>query len=144
MAVLENSESSPRSLRACGPHQFTLAESLKLQCGELVEVKPMKRISETLNTKSHNQGLCFIPAMRRLCGEQHRVDRRLDKIIVDGTGAMRTMRDTVSLEGSLCGCACVAFGGCPRGEYAYWREIWLHRRQAHEDQTSVTWQRTGS
>jgi hypothetical protein len=24
----------------------------------------------------------------------------------------------------------VAFGGCPRGEFAYWREIWLRRVEA--------------
>jgi len=102
----------------------------------------MKSITETLNPRSHNRGLYFTPTLRRLCGEQHRVDRRLDKIMVDGTGeVMRTMRDTVFLEDSLCGCASVAFGGCPRGE---WREIWLRRRQAADDQTSVTWQRTGS
>jgi hypothetical protein len=40
---------------------------------------------------------------------------------------MRQLRNTVFLEGSLCGCSCVAFGGCPRGEFAYWREIWLRR-----------------
>jgi hypothetical protein len=33
----------------------------------------------------------------------------------------------VYLEGSMCGCAHVAFGGCPRGEFSYWREIWLRR-----------------
>ena len=54
-------------------------------------------------------------------------DKKVDKIIVDGTGEMRQLRNTVFLEGSLCGCACVAFGGCPRGEFAYWREIWLRR-----------------
>jgi hypothetical protein len=40
---------------------------------------------------------------------------------------MRQLRNTVFLKGSLCGCTCVAFGGCPRGEFAYWREIWLRR-----------------
>jgi hypothetical protein len=62
-----------------------------------------------------------------MCGEQHRVERKPEKIIVDGTGEMRQLRNTVFLKGSLCGCTCVAFGGCPRGEFAYWREIWLRR-----------------
>src|SRR2546426_3498404 len=54
-------------------------------------------------------------------------EKHLDNIIVDGTGEMRQLKDTVYLEGSMCGCAHVAFGGCPRGEFAYWREIWLRR-----------------
>jgi hypothetical protein len=55
------------------------------------------------------------------------VERRLDRLIVDGTGEMRQMHNTVCLEGSHCGCSYEAFGGCPRDEYAYWREIWLRR-----------------
>jgi hypothetical protein len=110
-----------------GSNKSTPVESLELRSGERVEVKPMGQIRETLDQNSRNRGLYFTPAMRLLCGEQHRVDRRLSKIIVDGTGEMRTMRNTVFLEGSLCGCSCVAFGGCPRAEYAYWREIWLRR-----------------
>jgi len=113
---------------ARGNGKSTPAESLNLQSGQLVQVKPMESITQTLDETAHNRGLYFTPAMRDLCGEQHRVERRIDKIIVDGTGEMRRLRNTVYLEGSLCGCACVAFGGCPRSEYAYWREIWLHRR----------------
>jgi hypothetical protein len=40
---------------------------------------------------------------------------------------MRKLHNTAFLEESYCGCSCVAFGGCPRGEFAYWREIWLER-----------------
>ena len=127
-----------------GTNKSTPTETLELQSGEWVEVKPMPGITETLNEKSHNRGLYFTPAMRRLCGEPYRVERRLDKIIVDGTGVMRTMRNTVFLEGSLCGCPCVAFGGCPRGEHAYWREIWLRRAQAQQGEPPVTWLRTGT
>lgn len=127
-----------------GTSKVTPTEALELQSGEWVEVKPMRSITETLNETSHNRGLYFTPAMSRHCGEQYRVDRRLEKIIVDGTGVMRTMRNTVFLEGSLCGCSCVAFGGCPRGEHAYWREIWLRRLQAREGEPPVTWLRTGT
>jgi len=113
---------------ARGRSKSTPVENLNLRPGEWIKVKPMASIIETLNETAHNRGLYFTPAMRLLCGEQHRVERKIDKIIVDGTGEMRQLRNTVYLEGSLCGCACVAFGGCPRGEFSYWREIWLHRR----------------
>ena len=112
---------------ARGSQNPTPSGSLNLRAGERVEIKPLVNISETLDKKAYNRGLYFTPAMGSLCGKQHRVDRKIEKIIVDGTGEMRQLRNTVFLEGSLCGCACVAFGGCPRGQFAYWREIWLRR-----------------
>jgi len=112
---------------ARGENRSTPAESLKLQPGELVEVKPIETIRQTLNKTAHNRGLWFSPDMRLLCGKSKKVERRIDKIIVDGTGEMRQLHNTVYLEGSMCGCAHVAFGGCSRREFVYWREIWLRR-----------------
>ncbi|MHB8756367.1 MAG: hypothetical protein ACYC92_15650 [Candidatus Acidiferrales bacterium] len=110
-----------------GKSKDTPAETLNLQPGELVQVKPIESICKTLDDKATNRGLWFSPNMRLLCGQQRRVERRIDKLIVDGSGEMRQMRNTVLLEGSHCGCAHIAFGGCSRAEYVYWREIWLHR-----------------
>ena len=112
---------------ARGSQKSTPVESLHLTAGERVQIRPLDGISKTLDEKAYNRGLYFTPAMGQMCGEHHRVERKPEKIIVDGTGEMRQLRNTVFLEGSLCGCSCVAFGGCPRGEYAYWREIWLRR-----------------
>ena len=105
----------------------TPTEALNLQPGELVEVKPMESICKTLDGTASNRGLWFSPNMRLLCGKQRRVERRIEKLIVDGTGEMRHLRNTVFLEGSHCGCAHIAFGGCSRCEYVYWREAWLRR-----------------
>ncbi len=110
-----------------GNNKFTPVESLNLQSGDCVEVKPMELIRQTLNEGAQNRGLWFSPDMRLLCGRQQRVEKRIDKIIVDGTGEMRQLHNTVFLEGSHCSCPHVAFGGCPRDEYVYWREIWLRR-----------------
>ena len=110
-----------------GHNTSTPAESLNLQPDELVEVKPMAQIVETLDERARNRGLYFTPGMRLSPGGQYRVKCRLDKAISDGTGEMRQFRNTVCLEGSLCGCAYTAFGGCPRNEFNYWREIWLQR-----------------
>jgi hypothetical protein len=112
---------------AHGNRKSTPVESLNLQSGEWIEIKPVANIAETLDEKGHNRGLSFTPAMGRSCGEKYLVKRKLEKIIVDGTGEMREMRNTCFLEGLMCGCDCVAFGGCPRDEYAYWRDIWLRR-----------------
>lgn len=108
-------------------NKATPAESLNLQAGDLVEIKPMESIAQTLDDTASNRGLWFSPNMRLLCGQRRRVQRRIDKLIVDGTGEMRQLRNTVFLEGSHCGCAHIAFGGCSRCEFVYWREIWLRR-----------------
>jgi len=115
---------------ARGRNKSTPVEILNLQPGEWIEVKPLESIIETLNEAAHNRGLYFSPDMRLSCGGRHRVKGRIDKIIVDGTGEMRQLRNTVHLEGSVCGCASIAFGGCSRSEFVYWREIWLRRARS--------------
>jgi hypothetical protein len=115
---------------ARGDRKSTPAESLNLQSGEWIEIKPIGDVAETLNERGYNRGLYFTPAMGQSCGKKYRVERRLERIIVDGTGQMRKMQNTAFLEGSMCGCSCVAFGGCPRSEFAYWRDIWLRRTEA--------------
>ena len=110
-----------------GTKKSTPVEYLNLLPGDLVEVKPMESITATLDETAHNRGLWFSPDQRRLCGQQRRVTKRIGKLIVDGTGQMRQLRSTVFLEGSMCGCSQVAFGGCPRDEFVYWREAWLRR-----------------
>jgi hypothetical protein len=112
---------------ARGNNKSTPVESLDLRPGELVRIRSLESIRQTLNRSAHNRGLSFSPDMRLLCGRERRVERRIDKLIVDGTGEMRQLRNTVYLEGSMCGCAHVAFGGCSRREFVYWREIWLSR-----------------
>ena len=113
---------------ARGRNKTTPRESLNLTRGEQVEVKPIREIVRSTNDHAQNRGLCFSDDMQMLCGQGAVVRSHLDKIILDGTGEMRQLRNTVYLEGATCGCAHVAFGGCPRGEYAYWREIWLRRK----------------
>ena len=110
-----------------GHSKSTPSESLRLMAGELVQVRSMPSITQSLNDRSYNRGLWFSPEMRLLCGTPQRVERRIDKLIVDGTGEMRQLQNTVYLVGSMCGCAHVAFGGCSRCEFNYWREIWLSR-----------------
>jgi hypothetical protein len=118
-----------------GSSESTPMEGLNLQPGEWVEVKSLPSIIETLNEKGYNRGLYFSPDMHLWCGRRCRVKGRLDKIIVDGTGQMRQLRNTVCLEGSTCGCSYMGFamGGCSRCELTYWREIWLRRSDGHSD-----------
>lgn len=112
-----------------GPHDKTPTATLNLQPGEPVTVKPLKLISESLDPSGNNRGLRFSTDMRLLCDQQHRVQCRVDRIIVDGTGEMRKLHNTVRLEDSFCGCAHIILGGCDRNEIMYWREIWLTRNE---------------
>jgi hypothetical protein len=101
--------------------------SLGLRPGDWVRVKPFESIVQTLDERGRNRGLQFTDDMRLWCGRTLRVGNRLDKIVVDGTGALRLLRDTVCLEGVTCGCSYMGFGlaGCSRCELTYWREAWL-------------------
>ena len=112
-----------------GTNKSSPAESLNLQPGELVEVKSRDNIVATLNERRANRGLAFFPGMHLFCGGRYRVKGRLDRLISDGTGEMRKLKNTVLLEGVTCRCSYLGFGvgGCSRCEFAYWREIWLRR-----------------
>lgn len=99
---------------------------LNLQPGEIVEVKPLDEIVATLDKNGKNKGLSFEPDMKTFCGKQFKVRNRLDKMILEKNGKMIDVRNSVILEGVTCECY-FAFGGCPRKEFQFWREIWLKR-----------------
>jgi len=107
----------------------TPVANLDLQPGELVRIRPFKEILGTLNTRNKNRGLYFDAEEVPYCGETHRVLKRVTKIIHEKTGKMLEMKtpcfilDAVVCESRYSECRLF----CPRGIYAYWREIWLER-----------------
>jgi hypothetical protein len=113
-----------------GNRKPTPAESLGLQAGEWVDVKSLAEIVATLDQNGRNRGLHFSADMRLYCGRRLRVRARAEKLITEGTGQMRGIPNTVFLEGATCDSAYWAFGGCPRNDFLYWREIWLKRAPA--------------
>ena len=131
MVVFKSSPDASRRARA-RKRQSAPIEGLNLRPGESVEVKSMQSIIETSNDTGYNRQLYFSPDVRLWYDQQCRVKGRLDKIIVDGTGKMRPLRQEC-LESSTCGCSYMGFGmgGCSRCELTYWREIWLRRSDAH-------------
>jgi hypothetical protein len=96
--------------------------SLNLQPGDLVEIRSREEILGTLDTQHKNRGLTFEYEMLDSCGRRFKVARRVDRILIETTGMMRTIRDTVVLEGLRC-------HACPRANPFYWREIWLRRAE---------------
>lgn len=107
----------------------TPSMALNLQAGELIQIKPLEEIRSTIDVAGKNRGLSFDPEMSIYCGEEHRVLRRVDKIIHEKTGKMMNMKnDCIILEGVVCTAQYSHFRKfCPRAIYPYWREIWLKR-----------------
>ena len=119
----------PRSVGPIPEGSPTPADTLNLQEGELVRVKPHREILKTLNAASRNRGLLWDAEMVPYCGGAYRVLKRVSRILDEKTGVMQDMKnpciilDKVICQSRYSGCRMF----CPRSIYPYWREIWLER-----------------
>jgi hypothetical protein len=110
------------------PEKPGAAEAPHLNEGDQVVVAPIEAIARTLNRAYKNRGLWFDRDMVKHCGKRYRVLARVDRIIDDATGEMRTMKTP-----------CVLLDGADySGEFLnfnvqhdpfFWREAWLERAQ---------------
>lgn len=106
------------------PVTWAWPETLNLQPGELVEVRPYAEIEQTLDPDLRNRGMQFMPEMERACGQRFRVFKRVNNIIFEETGKRRGVKNTVLLENSICG---GEGRSCERSCFFFWRELWLKR-----------------
>jgi hypothetical protein len=113
-------------VRVVGKLTRTPVGNLCLQPGELVKIKPESELKQTLDSRGRNRGMFIGVSVGQTNHTEFRVKTRLDRMIMEGTGEMKRMEGTVILEGSICKCGTV-FGGCPRRDPVYWREVWLER-----------------
>jgi hypothetical protein len=113
------------------PGQATPTQTLNLQPGEVVRVKPHDEILKTLGTDRRNRGMYWDAEMVPYCGGTYRVLKRVTKIIDEKTGKMIEMKTPcIILDSVVCQSRfseCRMF--CPRAFYSYWREAWLERVQ---------------
>lgn len=117
-----------RPFRAEGQGRNTRSrETLALQPGELVEVKSVDEILATLDRNRRHQGLLWMTGMKKYCGRRYRVHKRVQRITLESNGELRTMKNTVLLDGVMCDGR--EFGGCDRCCFHFWREVWLKRIQ---------------
>jgi len=98
-------------------------ETLGLRPGEWVEVKTMKEVLRTLDSRGCLKGLAFSNDMYGFCGQRLQVQSRVQTILVEETGRTRTVQDTVILAGTTCR----KYMGCARQMPLLWREGWLKR-----------------
>jgi hypothetical protein len=102
--------------------------SLDLRPNEWVRIKPIEELRQNLDEKGWNCGLAFPPTMHHAIGQRHQVAFPVRQIIIEQTGMMVKLSNTVALHGLLCEGVHVA--NCPRAEYLYCRESWLNRSPA--------------
>jgi hypothetical protein len=108
---------------AVGKEIKTPVVDLNLKRGDLVEVKSRKEIEETLDTAGKNRGLRIDYEMLRHAGKRFQVLRRVDRIILETTGQMRGIKNTVLLDNG--GCEGLCRRACARTSHPMWREAWL-------------------
>ena len=98
---------------------------LNLRSGELVEVRSVLEIRNTVGPSGRNRGLLFEPDMTAYVGQKFEVDIPVSKIISEETGQMINITNTVTLRGVRCTGLCAK--NCPRAQAHLWREAWLKR-----------------
>jgi hypothetical protein len=109
--------------RPVGAEDYT--QILRLQPGEIVEVKSEEEIRRTLDAGGKNRNLGFMPEMWDYCGRQLRVLKRVEKICLENEPrTVRRLENTVILEGAFCKGSGI---GCDRACFYFWRECWLER-----------------
>ena len=97
---------------------------LNLGPGDWIEVKSIREIFATLDTKGQHRGLPFTKEMMKFCGKRYKVHKRLDKIILEATGELRTMKNPTVLLEDVC-CDGEFHGNCDRSCFCFWRDDWL-------------------
>ncbi len=105
---------------------------LNLKVDEWVEIKSAHEIELTLNAEGKNRGLSFGADMIDFTEGRYQVDFLVEKIILEETGKMIPLVNTVALKGVACSGSCTK--NCPRNNTLYWREAWL-KRLADRDST---------
>jgi hypothetical protein len=98
---------------------------LGLKVGEQVRVRPADQIRATLGPDGKNLGLAFEPEMFRYAGGTYEIEFPVERIILEETGKMARLTNTVALKGLSCLGSCAK--NCPRANTLYWREAWLDR-----------------
>jgi hypothetical protein len=116
-----------------GTQKKSIQSKLGLKQGEWVDVKNADEIRSTLDACRRNAGLEFVPSMSEYIGGRYQVDLLVHKIILEQTGKMIQLKNTVALKGVTCQGLCVK--NCPRNSSLYWRETWLHRVEAPDNPT---------
>ena len=105
----------------------SVAPTLGLRAGDVVEVKSAEEIIATLDERGELENLPFMPEMLAFCGRRMTVHKVALKVCdaMNWTG-MHKMTRAVHLTGSRCDGS--AHGGCQTACSLFWKEAWLQGR----------------
>jgi hypothetical protein len=96
--------------------------------GEIVTIRPFEEILKTLDPGGRCDGLQFMPGMKKYCGRQARVLKRVRLIFDERLWKMVKTRHTYLLEEITCDGRDVFDGeGCDRTCYFFWKDKWLRK-----------------
>jgi hypothetical protein len=111
----------------------TPSVSLGVQPGDMVKVKSLDAVLDTVTEDLVNRGMGFHPEMVPYCDRSFRVGRRLRRLMNEKTGTILELKnECLVLEGAQCVGKFSKPLLCPRGMSPYWREIWLEPTQGSE------------
>ena len=113
--------------------QRLAAKPSRLAAGDRVRVRPRKDIQSTLDSWNEAKGCGFMEEMWKYCGTEQRVYKRVNRFLDENQYRTRKANGIVLLEGLICE-GTIDFGACDRSCFFFWREEWLERLGAGEEQ----------
>ncbi len=104
--------------------------SSPFQPGDLVRVRSLPEIQETLNRWGQLKGCKFMPLeMSPYCGTIQRVLKPMERFVDERDYHVKKSSGIILLEG-LCCQGTSDYGRCDRSCFFFWREEWLERLDA--------------
>jgi len=99
--------------------------------GEVVRIKPLNEIENTLDEKGRYDGLAYMKtAMDKYCGSTHMVKKRVNLFFDERRQRLLRLRDVVILDEVYCEIpknSPLEWAGCDRTCFLFWKEAWLER-----------------
>ncbi len=100
----------------------------RFQSGDLVRIRPIEEIKETLNTWDELKGCGFMDEMEPYCGTVQRVMKPVTRFVDERDYQVKKTRGIYLLEGLICQ-GTKLYGRCDRSCFFFWREEWLEPYQ---------------
>jgi hypothetical protein len=97
--------------------------------GDTVLIKTLPEIQKTLDANGRCEGLQFMLGMRKYCGQEARVLKKVRTIFDERLWKMVKIKDAYLLENITCDGRDVFDGeGCDRTCYFFWKSRWLREK----------------
>jgi hypothetical protein len=119
------------SIQSKGESSFQLAAKAfatftPLKKGDLVKVRSMDEILETLDPFKELKGCAFLPEMYQYCGTEQVVFKSMERFIDERDYKPKKTRGIILLENVICN-GTPLYGQCDRCCFLFWREEWLEK-----------------